>query len=133
MNVKKNEFRSLVTIIALIAVILSSISFVPNSISLLTQTPLVVYDVKNFGALGNGITDDRVAIQKAINTVPATGGTVYFPSGTYRIGSGVLSPVWNLWIALTVPSSVNLSGEGIGKSILKADSTLGLNRFVLNE
>lgn len=41
------------------------------------------------GARGNGVTDDVTAIQAAINSLPATGGTVYFPRGTYRITSMV--------------------------------------------
>ena len=46
--------------------------------------------VKMFGARGDGLIDDTVAIQTAINTVAnaATGSkTVYFPKGTYVISS----------------------------------------------
>lgn len=38
-----------------------------------------VYNVKDYGAVGNGSTDDTVAIQAALNAVPITGGVVYFP------------------------------------------------------
>lgn len=42
------------------------------------------YDVKAYGAVGNGTTDDSTAIQTAINTANTNGGgTVYFPPGTY--------------------------------------------------
>ena len=40
--------------------------------------------VKDFGATGNGTTDDSAAIQTALNDV-ASGGTLNFPNGTYRI------------------------------------------------
>jgi polygalacturonase len=42
-------------------------------------------NVKNYGALGNGVKDDTAAIQAAINALPTTGGTVQVPAGTYII------------------------------------------------
>jgi polygalacturonase len=44
-----------------------------------------VRNVKNYGALGNGVKDDTAAIQAAINSLPADGGTVIIPAGTYMI------------------------------------------------
>ena len=44
-----------------------------------------VVDVRTFGAKGNGATNDTAAIQKAINSLPSTGGTVVIPSGVYGI------------------------------------------------
>jgi len=42
-------------------------------------------DVRNYGAVGNGVTDDTGAFQAAVNALPSSGGTVYVPSGTYLI------------------------------------------------
>jgi len=43
-----------------------------------------VYDVRTFGATGNGTTIDSPAINKAIETAAAAGGgTVLFPAGVY--------------------------------------------------
>ena len=42
-------------------------------------------NVKDFGAKGDGVTDDSAAIQRAIDQVGLTGGTVFFPIGKYRI------------------------------------------------
>ena len=44
-----------------------------------------VLDVRNFGAIGDGVHNDTAAIQAAINALPAGGGTVYVPGGTYLI------------------------------------------------
>lgn len=45
-----------------------------------------VKNVKDFGAVGNGSTDDTAAIQAAIDACVA-GDTVFFPIGTYNISS----------------------------------------------
>lgn len=46
----------------------------------------VVYDVHQFGALGDGVTDDTLAIQAGINFVVTNGGgTLFFPPGTYIV------------------------------------------------
>lgn len=42
--------------------------------------------VKDFGATGNGTTDDTAAIQAAVNAA----ARVYFPSGTYKISSAII-------------------------------------------
>ena len=70
--------------------------------------------VKDFGAVGDGTTNDVTAIQAAITaaaTRPSSGSiaglggisgaTVYFPSGVYRINSGI-----------TIPDGVKLLGSG---------------------
>src|SRR4051794_35284403 len=47
------------------------------------QTP-PIFNVKNYGAPGNGSTDDTTAINNAITAAnQAGGGTVEFPSGNY--------------------------------------------------
>lgn len=42
-----------------------------------------VFDVRSFGARGDGVTIDSGAINSAIAAAAANGGTVYFPAGTY--------------------------------------------------
>lgn len=46
----------------------------------------MVFNVKDFGARGDGVTNDTQAIQNAIDAARITGGgIVYFPSGTYMV------------------------------------------------
>jgi polygalacturonase len=42
-------------------------------------------DVRDFGAKGNGLDDDREAINNAIEYARATGKDVEFGKGTYRL------------------------------------------------
>lgn len=44
------------------------------------------YNVQDFGATGDGVTDDTSAIQDAIDAIDSNGGGVlYFPEGTYIV------------------------------------------------
>ena len=62
-------------------------------------------NVKDFGATGNGSSDDTAAIQSAIDwTVGNNRGTIYFPPGTYIVTSSLTLN--------TDPISVILRGEG---------------------
>jgi hypothetical protein len=56
-----------------------------NGCTVKPTSPLVV-NVKDKGAKGNGRTDDTASIQKAIDEVAGTGGTVYVPDGVYLVG-----------------------------------------------
>lgn len=47
------------------------------------------FNVIDFGAVGDGVTDDTAAIQAAINAANPRGGIVYFPRGDYLISSGL--------------------------------------------
>lgn len=49
------------------------------------QSAMPVTDVTAFGAAGDGLANDTLAIQQAIDRTP-DGGVVYFPSGTYLVG-----------------------------------------------
>ena len=45
-----------------------------------------IFDVKDFGAVGDGETLDTAAIQKAVDAAEYTGGTVYIGGGTFLSG-----------------------------------------------
>lgn len=61
------------------------------------------FNVKDYGALGNGVADDTVAIQNAINAAGTNGGQVFFPAGQYKINSS--SPLNNTHDAVTFMGS----------------------------
>lgn len=50
------------------------------------------FDVKAFGAKGDGGVDDTVAIQAAITAASVGGGIVFFPIGSYRISAALTIP-----------------------------------------
>ena len=64
-----------------------------------------IKNVKDFGATGDGVTDDTVAIQAAVDAVTTAGGGVFFPDGQYGLSSQIT-------IESTKP--VNLFGSGFG-------------------
>lgn len=70
----------------------------------------LVYNVKDYGATGDGSTDDTTAINAALAAAPA-GSTVWFPAPTahYRIVN-----------ALTVPTGVSVIGSGKACEIRQA-------------
>jgi hypothetical protein len=48
-----------------------------------------IVSVLDFGARGDGVTDDTAAIQAAIDAFPSGRGTVQFPAGTYKVTSTI--------------------------------------------
>ena len=49
------------------------------------------FDVKMFGAVGDGVTDDRIAIQKAVNFCESAGiKKLLFPMGQYYISDAIV-------------------------------------------
>jgi len=75
-----------------------------------------VFNVDNFGAHGDGVTDDTSAIQAAVNAASkAGGGIVYLPTGTYIV-SGNGDPTDG---CIELPSNITLEGSGIGATTLK--------------
>lgn len=50
------------------------------------------FNVRNYGAVGDGVTDDTAAIQAAIDACEAAGGgEVFFPNATYEISGTILT------------------------------------------
>jgi hypothetical protein len=74
------------------------------------QQPAGTLNVKTDGrATGDGVTDDAAAIQAAIHDAKAQGKDLYFPPGTYVIGSDV-----------TTTNGVSLYGDHAGISTIRS-------------
>jgi hypothetical protein len=51
----------------------------------------IVYNVKDYGAVGDNVTDDYAAIQRAVDSCHSQGGgKVYFPNGMYAISQSIV-------------------------------------------
>ena len=71
---------------AIIRPIIASAILIVGSASVFGQSK--TYDVRSFGARGDGSTLDSPSINRAIDSAAkAGGGTVVFPAGTYLSGS----------------------------------------------
>lgn len=97
------------------------------------QAAGAVFDVRRYGAVGNGVTDDTTAVQAAI-TAAANGGTVLFPVGTYLITSALTvtasadnvgSPTWQ-------GGGIHLVGSSARRSVLKASGGIKLVDLTAN-
>lgn len=77
--------------------------------------------VKDFGATGDGVTDDTLSIEAAIAYCRGTGigATLYFPAGTYCFSE--TTPNFGLYIN----QPLTIVGDGIEKTILKNLSATG--------
>ena len=69
-----------------------------------------VFNVMDYGALGNGTHNDAPAIVSAI-AASASGGSVFFPPGLYLVSS-----------TITITNPVVIQGSGIGISNILIDS-----------
>jgi len=84
---------------------------------------LGIFDVKEFGAKGDGSTDDAPKIQAAIDAAGEKGGLVYFPPGNYLIDSSLLIGKVS-GNRLLGYSNISIRGAGIGATTIKCTSSL---------
>lgn len=81
-------------------------------------------DVTDFGAKGDGVTDDGAAVRAA--AAAAAGKTLYFPPGTYLMGLAVHPhpDASTTYAMFFVPSQTTVKGAGRDATIIKlANST----------
>lgn len=103
-----------------------------NGIQITNAVPRLISDafgdvisVKDFGAVGDGVTDDSAAIQKALNYANSIGGgVVFFPAGTYRKADTSAT--------LVMYSNTTLQGVGDASVIFHDDKPTNARRDLLS-
>jgi len=84
----------------------------------------MVYNVKAFGAVGNGTTDDTAALQAAVDAAHAAGGgTVWIPKATYKLATVPLKLYSGTTPTITAYSNITLDSDGA----VLAQSTTGVD------
>jgi parallel beta-helix repeat protein len=80
-----------------------------------------VVNVQDQGAVGDGVTDDTAKIQKTIDSLRESGGTVFFPPGTYRISQITPNKSWSLLLR----PNIDYVGVGRSSTLLLAPGQVG--------
>lgn len=75
-----------------------------------------IVSVKDFGATGNGSTDDLASINSAVAAVNSSGAALYFPAGTYKVSAAINTITAN---------GVRVYGDGRYSSIIAINSATG--------
>ena len=84
---------------------------IPSSPCALNPVSSRSFNVNNYGAKGNGVTDDTAAIQSAVNAAAGTDGKVIIPDGTYMVNA-----------ASSIVLKSHMTLQMSSKAILKANS-----------
>jgi len=92
-----------------------------------TLTTTSVINIKSYGAVGDGVTSDQTAFDNALADLPAEGGTIRFPIGTYLLPDGMV-----LHDSGVSRNNVRLVGEDRENTIVlcNTDGTNGLELSV---
>lgn len=81
------------------------------------------FSVKSYGAVGDGVTDDTAAINRAVAAAaaqsPANGGVVYFPAGVYAVTPGASTAAITLNNGTTAYTGIRLVGDSIGATQIR--------------
>lgn len=108
----------------------------PNDAS--KSQPSSIYYVKNFGAVGDGVTDDSRAVQRAISAAISEGMPnpviEFAPGGIYAFKSKTLEIKPGFLAALNISGAAGLTLNGNGAKIeIYASEKLPLRGFVLSD
>lgn len=105
-----------------------AVSYTQGSTGAVARTVLSKFQefisVKDFGAVGNGVTDDSAAVQAALNAAIASlasqrSATLYIPEGSYVLGSAVIGSI------LVQEKTLNIVGGGVDSCCFMVTNTTG--------
>jgi len=79
-----------------------------------------VVSVRECGAAGDGVADERTAFDKAIRALQPDGGIVFIPRGEYYFAPAPLPErrSWNPRVGLKGLKNIHFVGEGVGSRIV---------------
>jgi hypothetical protein len=92
----------------------TTVGAAPRTLTINNGTPWTtqVFNVKSYGANGDGLSDDEGAIETALEAAAKVPwSTLYFPTGTYMISKGFLLYPQVRWL-----------GDGSARTIIKASA-----------
>lgn len=94
------------------ALSLGGLSGLP-SLGQVTPSTRHVFDVRSYGARGDGVTNDSAAFHAAIRAMPSRGGVLFCPYGVYLLASTV-----------TLDKQLMLVGEGYSLDVIGGATVL---------
>ena len=87
-----------------------SVTVVTGKVSQIQDvTSQINISAKDFGAIGDGVTDDTTAINNALASISTSGGALHLPAGNYKVSA-----------PLNVPGNVTVFGDGISATTVTA-------------
>ena len=75
---------------------------------------LISFDIRNYGAAVDGVTDDTAAVLAAITAAEAVGGEVVFPSGTILMSNSITLPATHGIMASEAKIQGSMRWRGMG-------------------
>jgi Pectate lyase superfamily protein len=83
-----------------------------DTADVITWSEQPAFNVKLYGAAGDNSTDDSGAFNASLRDMPATGGTIYIPVGSYRINLDIVSQ-----------DGITFRGDGRDSKLIMYDAT----------
>lgn len=105
---------------------------IDNLTTLINKNNYPVYNIKGYGAVGDGVTDDTQVIKDTLALIGAAGGGVlFFPSGIYRITSQIPVTQNNLIITGNI-STLFMSYTTDAALLLVSGQNIRIDNLVFN-